>query len=509
MADIRTLKLALLADTKNFIDGLDKADKETQTFSDKLGSALKAGATAFLALGAAAGAAAIKIGIDGVKAAIEDEKAQVALAQALKNTTNATSTQIMGVEKYIDATARATGVTDDQLRPSLERLLRSTESITKAQELQTLALDIARGTGKDLASVSDALGRAYEGQYKGLKDLGIELKTSITTTSKAKVSKEGLAKAETAAEGATLRVTAAQEKLNKILNNASSDALDVARAQNALEAAQQRASDSTAKFESQQSKLGKTITSTKEVAVSFDSIVSQLTDKFGGQAAAYTETFAGRMDLVKVSLSEAKETLGYALLPLLEKFATFTTETLVPALDDFVAGLTGGSPNSVKNALRDAKGRVIEFNDGLDDTIGKEGSGAYGLGIAVQELAKQFGFFNDEITGANGETGLKKFIENMTSLLEIVNALIEPFRILAEFSQKFAETQQANNMAAQAGAAPYQKNIIDRAIDSVVINVKGAIDPQGVARTVTKVLGTASKTTGIKVPQSALSVGLR
>ncbi len=29
MADIRTLKLALLADTKQFIDGLDKADKET------------------------------------------------------------------------------------------------------------------------------------------------------------------------------------------------------------------------------------------------------------------------------------------------------------------------------------------------------------------------------------------------------------------------------------------------------------------------------------------------
>ena len=53
MADIRTLKLALLADTKDFISGLDKADKETRTFSDKLGSALKTGALAFAALGAA------------------------------------------------------------------------------------------------------------------------------------------------------------------------------------------------------------------------------------------------------------------------------------------------------------------------------------------------------------------------------------------------------------------------------------------------------------------------
>ncbi len=41
MAEIRSLKLALLADTKQFIEGLDKADKETRSFSDKLGSALK------------------------------------------------------------------------------------------------------------------------------------------------------------------------------------------------------------------------------------------------------------------------------------------------------------------------------------------------------------------------------------------------------------------------------------------------------------------------------------
>ena len=87
MADIRTLKLALLADTKNFIDGLDKADRETKSFSNKLDDALQKGAAAFLAVGAAAGAMAIKIGIDAVKAAVEDEKAQKSLAITLKNTT--------------------------------------------------------------------------------------------------------------------------------------------------------------------------------------------------------------------------------------------------------------------------------------------------------------------------------------------------------------------------------------------------------------------------------------
>jgi hypothetical protein len=179
MADIRTLKLALLADTKNFIDGLDKADKETRTFTNKLDDALKVGAAAFLAVGAAAATMAIKIGVDAVKAAIEDEKAQVSLAQTLRNTTKATDQQVAAVEDYIDKTARATGVTDDQLRPSLDRLVRSTGDVTKAQKLQQLALDISAGTGKDLATITEGLGKAYDGNLGALKRLGVPLDASI------------------------------------------------------------------------------------------------------------------------------------------------------------------------------------------------------------------------------------------------------------------------------------------------------------------------------------------
>ena len=425
MSDIRTLKLALLADTKDFIEGLDKADKETRSFSNKLDDALKVGAAAFLAVGAAAATMAVKIGIDAVKAAVEDQKAQLSLAQTLRNTVKATDAQIKATEDYIDTTARASGVADDQLRPSLDRLLRSTSDLTKAQKLQQLALDIAAGTGKDLATVTEALGKAYDGNLGALKRIGVPLDENIIKTK------------------------------------------------------------------------------------NFDAATKALSETFAGQADIAANSFAGRMSRIKISIDEAKETLGTALLPILEKFATFATDVLVPALEDFVAGLTGADPKSVKNALRDAKGRVIEFNDGLDKTIGSQGSGAYGLGIAVKDLAQQFGFFNDELTGANGETGLKKFIENMTSLLEIINAIIEPFRKLVEFSQQFAATQEANNMANKAAAAPYQKNIVDRVIDSVVVNISGAIDPQGVARTVTKVLGTASKTSGLKIPASATRVGLR
>ncbi len=138
MAEIRSLKLALLADTKNFIQGLDKADKETRTFSNKLDDALKKGAAAFLAVGAAAGAMAIKIGIDAVKAAIEDEKAQKSLAITLKNTTKATDAQVKSVEDYIDKTARATGVADDQL--IIDAILGATYNETVLQLVKDLGV---------------------------------------------------------------------------------------------------------------------------------------------------------------------------------------------------------------------------------------------------------------------------------------------------------------------------------------------------------------------------------
>ncbi len=137
---------------------------------------------AFAALGAAAGAAAIKIGVDAVKAAIEDEKAQVSLAQTLKNVTKATDAQVKATEDYIDKTARATGIADDQLRPSLDRLVRSTQDVTKAQKLQQLALDIAAGTGKDLATVTEALGKAYDGNLGALKRIGVPLDENIVKT---------------------------------------------------------------------------------------------------------------------------------------------------------------------------------------------------------------------------------------------------------------------------------------------------------------------------------------
>jgi hypothetical protein len=80
MADTRTLKLSLLADVNKFLAGMDKADKGTKNFSSSIGKYSKAMAKSFALAGVAAAGYAIKLGVDGVKAAVEDELSQKKLA---------------------------------------------------------------------------------------------------------------------------------------------------------------------------------------------------------------------------------------------------------------------------------------------------------------------------------------------------------------------------------------------------------------------------------------------
>jgi hypothetical protein len=179
MADVRTLKLSLLADVQKFLSGMDQADNATKSFSSKVGKYSKAMAKSFAVAGAAAGAYAIKIGIDGVKAAVEDEASQKQLAEALKNTTNATDAQIKSTEDYITKQQLAFGVADTKLRPALANLARATGDVGKAQQLTNLAMDISTATGKDLETVSLTLSKAYNGNIGALTKLGIPLDDAI------------------------------------------------------------------------------------------------------------------------------------------------------------------------------------------------------------------------------------------------------------------------------------------------------------------------------------------
>lgn len=158
--------------------GLDRAVAQFQRLEGTGAKAQyairKAAIPAGIAL-AALGAAAF----DATKAAIEDDAAQEQLARTLTSSTKATKGQVSAVEDFISKTSQAAAVSDDELRPALAVLARGTGDLAEAQKGLGLALDIAAGTGKPLAQVSEALSKAYAGNLRGLNALDPRMKELI------------------------------------------------------------------------------------------------------------------------------------------------------------------------------------------------------------------------------------------------------------------------------------------------------------------------------------------
>ena len=118
-----------------------------------------------------------------VKAFASDDKAATSLGQTLKNLNLAYGSNIGTVNGFISRLEAQTGVLDDELRPALDRLLRATGSVTKAQELLNLSLDIAAGTGKSVTQVSQSLQKAFLGQTQAIGRLGVGLSKAELSSS--------------------------------------------------------------------------------------------------------------------------------------------------------------------------------------------------------------------------------------------------------------------------------------------------------------------------------------
>lgn len=330
----RALTLKLIADIDDFNKNLNKGSTEVEGFGGKIEKFGKVAAAAFAAAAAAAAAYATKLAIDGVKAAIEDEAAQVRLAAALENATGATRDQIAAVEQQITKTALATGVADDQLRPALQRLAVSTGDTTKAQELLNLALDVAQATGKPLETVANALGRAYDGNTTSLGKLGIGLSAAELKT------------------------------------------------------------------------------------MSFTDVQGRLSDLFGGAAAKNAETFQGRMDRLKVAFDEAKETIGYALLPIIERLVNFVVNQVVPNLQKFASAF-----DPIVNAINENKDSFQKLFNFIGDYVIPILTTL--AGGALRVVGEVFG----KIIGIIG-SAIDKISDFVESIKNMVNAVISAYNRL-------------------------------------------------------------------------------
>jgi hypothetical protein len=465
----RTLKLSILADVDNLKKGLTDASTETDSFGTKLGDfGVKAGA-AFAVAGAAAAAYAGKLLVDGVKAAVEDEAAQVKLATAIQNVTTATDATIASVESYITQTALAVGVSDDELRPSFARLVKSTGDVEAAMKLQNVALDASVGSGKSLETTSNLIAKAYDGNTAALAKLDIGL---------------------TAAELKTM---------------------------------------------------------------SFDEAIAAVTATYEGSANAAADTFAGKIDRLKIAFDEGKETVGAFVLDAITPLVTIFVDKVIPTLstlatdigedlqpvfetlgtffkDTFIPGLTALYDYVNKYVVPIFKATLTPVIQGVKNIFSAIGTAVsdntgffklLGAGLtAFLVIAKPFATFIGTtfklafsgvaliISGVS--KAIQGVVAGINAAIKVVNLLIKGYNIVNNLKPGSKDLQEIPMLATgglananqpyivgERGAELFVPSSNGRVIPNnklgggggnIYINVSGAIDQEGTARRIVDVL---------------------
>ena len=160
----------ILINTKADLKGFKEAD----TAATKLNKNIKTLATT---LGVAYGAKAVfNFGKAAVKAFAEDQASAVKLTNAVKNLGLAYANP--QITKFIADLEKQSGIVDETLRPSFQALLTTTKDLGTSYTLMSAALDISRGSGIDLATVTQDLANGYVGITRGLKKYNTGLSTA-------------------------------------------------------------------------------------------------------------------------------------------------------------------------------------------------------------------------------------------------------------------------------------------------------------------------------------------
>ena len=255
---------------------------------------------------------------------------------------------------------------DDQLRPALAGLVRFTGDATKAQDLLTLSLDASIATGKDLSSVSTAIGKAYDGNFTALKKLGIPLDENIIKSK------------------------------------------DFAEAQKAL------------------------------------------TAQFGGAAAANALTFSGRLAILKIRFDELVESVGYRVLPVLDKALNYV-EDLAKASDE--RGL-GGVLMKLAYDFSRLTNPITNFTAALAQNTRE----AEGFGAKAQQAAFNALNWGGSLVNLAGSLfGVEKLIPNLNTEIDTLNrSFAEAYNRTKLYSQVVLQLDSDRKRAAYQAAVSAQ-----------------------------------------------------
>lgn len=448
MADLRTLTLALVADVDKFKKGLNNAENETKTFSSKLGKTLQAGALAFAALGTAAFTAGVKIGKDALLAAAdfneEISKSEVIFGNVAKD-----------VQDFAKKSVRAIGLNrGEALRASSNFAtfgkaagLSGKELADFSTDFVTLASDLASFNNTTPEQAIQAIGSALRGENEPIRNYGVLINE------------------------AALKQIALRDGIIDTTNQA--------------------------------------LTPQEKILATTKILFEQTLDA-QGDFERTKDSFTNTLKIFRQSWADIRIELGEKLLPTFTDLLKFISDQALPALGGLVRGLTGG-PRTVQGATKEANSAFAELGIIIDEND----QAAFDLGVSLRDLTKTIEevFFAAE-EGTKPESGLVRFIKFIDGLITKLDTLIARFGSVRDFltvdspffrlGEAIGESISGNLTGSRSQSQDVLNNIArnQRNTPTIVnnnINVRGAIDPQGTARTVTKVLTQQRAISGVRV----------
>jgi hypothetical protein len=242
----------------------------------------------------------------------------------------------------------------------------------------------------------------------------------------------------------------------------------------------------------------------------FDVVYQNLTKTFGNFAENEAQTTEAQFKRIQIAVDEAKESIGAALLPAVQQLAGFILANVVPALNQFIAGLTGTSLASGEaetgaynfgEELRSVVLRVIEAKDQIIE-IGKViafvfvASKIYAYITALMEMVAAFKAIQAAaslaaVAGAFATGGGSI----LAGTLALAGAGIATGIVNSAVSGDKAATNgsSATQMQLEYGAARGGTTVNN-------ITVQGAIDPVSTARQTAALINKESSTSGTLGP---------
>jgi hypothetical protein len=294
----RTLKLSILADVDQLKKSLTTGSKDVDGFAGKIGDFSKKAALAFAAVAAAAGAMAIKVGVDAVKAASD-------LGETISKVNVLFGATAKDIEKFASGAATSLGQTKQQALDAAATFATFGKAAgLSGQDLSKFSIDFVK-LSSDLASFNNttpeqainAIGSALRGEAEPLRAYGVLL------------------------DDASLR----QEALSLGIIKTTKEAL-----------------------------------TPQQKVLAAQALIYKQTGAAQGDFERTSDGLANKTRILTAQLENAKVTIGNALLPVVLQLANFFSEKVIPIVQK-VADAFGSNEEGMSGTLTNLANSIKNF----------------------------------------------------------------------------------------------------------------------------------------------------